>query len=196
MPGSCGIILLAAGSSGRLGRSKQLLPFQGKTLLQHLIDEAKASPTAPIIVVLGANADLIQQQLVTDEIEIAINGDWEKGMASSIGYGINALLKVNPLIDAAILMTCDQPFVSTQVLNELINTHRKTGNPIITCGYDETTGPPALFHQSIFPELLQLTGDKGARKIVEEHPDKVSTIPFPEGNIDIDTAADYERLSG
>ncbi len=194
MTSSCGIILLAAGSSGRLGEPKQLLHYKGKILLQHLIDEARSSSANSIVVVLGANGEAIQSKLQTGNICIAINDDWIEGMASSIRCGIKALEELNPSVDAAILMVCDQLFVTGALLNDLITVHQKTNKAIVTSNYDNTNGPPALFHKSIFPELLQLTGDKGARQIVEAHTNELATVSFPKGNIDIDTAADYEAL--
>ncbi len=188
------IILLAAGSSGRLGSPKQLLPYKNKLLLQYLIDEASASSADSILVVLGANAEIIQTQLQLENIHIVINDDWKEGMASSIRFGIKELQKINSATDAAILMVCDQPFVATSLLNDLITTHQQTGKPIVTSSYDNTTGPPALFHKIIFPELLQLKGDIGARSIIQKHPDEVVSVLFPQGNIDIDTAAEYNKL--
>jgi molybdenum cofactor cytidylyltransferase len=194
MSNSCGIIILAAGLSGRLGSPKQLLPYKNKTLLQYLIDEAKATSAASIIVVFGANAAAIQTVLQTETIHITINDDWNEGMASSIRCGINELQKINPAIDAAILMVCDQPFVTAALLNNLITKHQQTNKLIVTSSYDSTTGPPALFHKSIFPELLQLKGDLGARSIVMKYANEVVTVSFPKGNIDIDTVADYKTL--
>lgn len=194
MTRSCGIIILAAGSSGRLGRLKQLLPYKNKILLQYLINEAKVSVANVVVVVLGANAEIIQTELQTKHIHIVINKEWNKGMSSSICCGINELQKISPGIQTAILMVCDQPFVTTLLLNDLIDIHQNTGKPIVTCSYDSTTGPPALFHKNLFPELLQLTGDAGARSIVQKYINEVATVSFPEGRIDIDTAADYEAL--
>ncbi|MEQ1676668.1 MAG: nucleotidyltransferase family protein [Chitinophagaceae bacterium] len=194
MINSYSIIILAAGSSDRLGKPKQLLPYKNKTLLQYLIDEAKATSALSVLLVLGANAAAIQSELQTENIRIVINDDWQEGMASSIRCGINELQKINPATDAAILMVCDQPYVSASLLNDLILAHNKTNKPIVTSSYDNTTGPPALFHKSIFQELLQLTGDTGARSIVQKHINDVATVSFPKGSIDIDTAADYEAL--
>ena len=194
MANSCGIIILAAGSSGRLGRPKQLLPYKNKTLLQYLIDEAKNSIARDIIVVLGANTEAINATLKTDTIHIAINKDWKEGMASSVRCGMNQLQKINPSADAAILMVSDQPFVTTALVNELINTYSKTSKLIVTSSYDNTTGPPALFHKTLFPELLELKGDFGARSIVQKYADNVATILFPQGSIDIDTIEDYNKV--
>ena len=194
MSNSCGIIMLAAGSSGRMGSPKQLLPYKNKSLLQYLINESKTSFANSIVVVLGANAAAIQTGLQTETIHITINDEWNEGMASSIRCGINELKKINPAIDAAILMVCDQPFVTAALLNDIITTQQQTNKLIVTSSYDKTNGPPALFHKSIFPELLQLKGDLGARSIVQKYANEVVSVAFPKGNIDIDTAADYEAL--
>jgi molybdenum cofactor cytidylyltransferase len=194
MTNSYGIIILAAGSSGRLGKPKQLLPYKGETLLQHLVNEARNSRVDYVVLVLGADAALIQQNIQARDIHIAINESWKDGMASSIRTGINKLQELHPEIDGAILMVCDQPYVTASLLDNLLLMHLKTGKPIVTSSFGDTTGPPALFHESIFPELLQLTGDKGARKIVEGHSGNVVTVPFPRGLIDIDTKSDYENL--
>ena len=93
-------------------------------------------------------------------------------------------------------MLCDQPFVTSNLLNELLTAHHNTGKPIVACGYDNTYGPPVFFQRSLFPELLQLKGDVGARGVIRQHPDDVEVIPFPEGTIDVDTEADYARLQG
>ncbi len=194
MSNTYGIIILAAGSSDRLGKPKQLLLYKNETLLQHLIDEAKKSEANDVIVVLGANSDIIQTELQTGNSIVAINNNWEEGMASSIRCGINELQKINPHITAAILMVCDQPFVTAALLNDLIITHQQTNKLIITSRYDNTTGPPALFHKNIFSELLKLAGDAGARSIVQKYANEVVAVSFPKGDIDIDTDADYAAL--
>lgn len=196
MSDSYSIIILAAGASNRFGKPKQLLSYKNKTMLQYLIDEAKNTTAASVIVVLGANTEKIQTKLPIEKIHIVINENWKEGMSSSIHCGINELQKIDPDVDAAIIMVCDQPFVTTELLNQLTHTHKETKKQIVTCGYDNTTGPPVLFHKSLFSELLQLKGDVGARKIVEQNPDEVAIVSFPKGNIDIDTVADYENLLG
>jgi len=93
-----------------------------------------------------------------------------------------------------IIMVCDQPYISYSILNELIFTQRKTGKAIVTCNYGETNGPPTLFHKSLFNELMQLKGDVGAKKIVQQHIDETAMVLFPKGSIDIDTREDYESI--
>lgn len=189
-----GVILLAAGNSTRLGRPKQMLLYGGLTLLQHSIQVAMESDAYPTIVVLGANGDALKKEIDGMEVHAVENREWQEGMASSIRCGIDAFTQFNRNAEGMILMVCDQPFVTASLLNELITAHRKTGKPIVACGYDNTFGPPVFFHQSLFEELLQLKGDVGARGIVRQHSDDVEVIPFPEGAYDIDTEADYERI--
>ena len=87
--------MLAAGSSSRLGRPKQALPFDGKTLLQHTIEIAADADVASIIVVLGANAELLQKDISTTGVRTILNDHWAEGMASSITCGVKDLLAQN-----------------------------------------------------------------------------------------------------
>jgi molybdenum cofactor cytidylyltransferase len=189
-----GIIILAAGASSRLGRPKQLLPYNDKTLLQHSVQTALASASRPVLVVLGAEADTLQNELNGNDVHIVRNAEWKEGMASSIRCGIKAFSEISPAAKGVILMVCDQPFVTAPLLNELVAAHQKTGKPVVTCGYDNTFGPPVFFHPSLFEELLGLKGDIGARGVVHHHADAVEVIPFPQGTIDVDTEADYEKI--
>lgn len=190
-----GIIVLAAGVSSRLDKPKQLLSHGGKTLLKHAVDEATNSNAKFVIVVLGANAELFLNEINADKATIVENTEWQKGMASSLLKGLKALLQQPTPVVGVIFMVCDQPFVSSAILNNLISTYRETGKPIVASNYGEVIGTPAFFHQSFFKELMQLRGDEGAKRIIEQHKDKVATIWFPQGGIDIDQKEDYEKLT-
>ncbi len=187
-----GIIILAAGSSSRLGKPKQNLVYKGQTLPQRAIATAAASVCMPVIVVLGANEEVIKPTIENDTINIIHNPDWQEGMASSIRSGINALQKMEPKADSVILMLCDQPFVDAILLAQLVQ--KKSTKGIIASAYDDTTGAPVLFDAAYFDELLSLKGHEGAKKLLLKYPDNVVTVPFPLGGIDIDTMKDYERL--
>ena len=191
---NCAAIILAAGKSSRLGKPKQLLRYQNKTLLQHAINTAKLSSIQTIIVVLGSNADLIQNEMDNTGIRVVINNDWPSGVASTIRCGIQTLTKHDAAIDEVILMVCDQPFVAADLLNTLMEKQKETGTPIIASQYGDTIGTPALFHKQFFPELMELQGDTGAKRIMMQHNDLLATIPFPQGRIDIDTIDDYKAL--
>jgi molybdenum cofactor cytidylyltransferase len=171
-----------------------LLAYNDKSLLRHTLSEAINSYATPVIVVLGANSDLISKEIDKTKVYIIENKEWEEGMASSVRIGLSTLLQIFPSADAVIFMVCDQPHVSATLLNDLINTQVETYKKIVTCNYGETIGPPALFHKSLFNELMQLKGDAGARKIIQQHSDEVATVLFAKGKIDIDTNEDYEAL--
>ena len=184
------LIILAAGQSSRMGQPKQNLLFNGQTLLQGAVKSGQESECVAIMVVLGANSDEITPIPGTTTL---YNKDWEEGMASSIR---RAMVEVNydPLVDNVIIMLCDQPFVSAELLNTLIDKQAKTSKPIVACTYSGTTGAPVLFARSLFAELLLLQGREGAKKILQAHPNEIVTVPFGQGSIDIDTPGDYEKL--
>ena len=191
-----GLILLAAGESSRLGRPKQLLIYNGKTLLQHSLQAARVSTLSPIVIVIGAYADTLQNEIgFFDDVHVVKNTAWKAGMASSIHCGIEALKKIAPHLEGVVLMVCDQPFVTAHLLNDLISAHQTTGKPIVASSYDDAFGPPVFFHHSLFDELLQLKGDVGARSIVRKHTNDVAVIPFPKGTFDVDTESDFKKLN-
>lgn len=191
---NCCAIILAAGQSKRLGNPKQLLEYQAKTLLQHAIDCARKADLTAIVVVLGSNEELIKRSIDVAGVTVVSNTNWQAGMASSIVCGINAVKKIEPVPDSVILMVCDQPFVNEDLIGKLLTEQRNTGKLMVASRYQEVTGTPALFHQSLFEELAQLEGDAGARKLINQYPDDTALVQFPEGSIDIDTLGDYQKL--
>lgn len=191
---STGLIVLAAGASTRLGKPKQQLLYNGKSLLQHAVQVATESGCIPIRVVVGANADLLDLPEESDIVQVITNPEWEEGMASSIRYGLTSLIKSNAHLESVIIMACDQPFVTPELLQQLIQKHLLTQQPIIACAYQDTLGVPALFHQTFFTHLLALQGQSGAKKLFLSHPEAVANVPFALGHIDIDTPSDYAAL--
>ena len=190
----CGIVILAAGSSSRLGKPKQLLEFEGSTLLSRVATIACQSKRYPVIVVLGANADLIQENLSISGIDVVVNDNWQDGMASSLRTGVLAMEKMYPDVDGIMILVSDQPHLTNNHIVQLIDAQNKSGLPIAACSYAGIMGTPALFHKSIFPELMLLKGDIGAKKIIESRKQDVVTVFFDKGVVDIDTQADYENL--
>lgn len=188
-----GVIILAAGSSSRLGKPKQNLVFQGNTLLQRSIKAALAADCQHIVVVLGANAQIIEPTIKNEPVQIIHNPDWEAGMSSSISCGLAALLIPNPKLKSVILMLCDQPFADTSIINQLVQASANKKN-LVASSYSGTIGVPALFDKCYFDELSALKGNEGAKKLLLKYANEVQTVPFPLGMIDIDTIGDYERL--
>ncbi len=192
---SLGIIVLAAGASRRLGTPKQLLLYGGKSLLRCAAETALASSCQPVVVVLGAYRQSLASELEGLPVRIVENREWEQGMGSSIRVGMEALLtKPAAELEAVLLMLCDQPQVSAQTLNRLLDAHRSTDHPIVASEYGQTLGVPALFSRALFPELARLTGAEGAKQIIQRHRDQAIGVPCPEGLVDIDTPDDYARL--
>ena len=187
-----GLILLAGGASSRLQQAKQALPYKGTSLLLHSLQAARAVPASAIVVVLGAytNVEIPEQ----DNLHVVANPDWKEGLASSIRCGLAALLAAAPACEQVILMVCDQPYVSPALLLELVDASRRENKSIAACTYKDATGTPVLFHRSYFGALASLQGDEGAKKIVRQNMHSVACVPFPGGEIDIDTPDDYQAL--
>jgi len=189
-----GIIILAAGASTRLGEPKQNLIFQGQSLLKHALSVAKESDCRQIIVITGASIIPNTVNLSDSAINYVQNPDWQKGIGSSISLGVSYLQREEPNINSVILMVCDQPYVTTSLLEQIITEKQKTNKPIIACSYQNTLGTPVLFDKIYFSDLCILKGDEGAKRIIYNNLDAVASIPFDLGSIDIDTLDDYERL--
>lgn len=189
-----GIIILAAGNSSRLGEPKQLLQFQGKSLIRHIAEAAVGIVGHNTIVVTGSNSGLIEHALEGLACQFAFNTDWQEGMSTSVKAGINALKSHNPQVKGAILAVSDQPFVTGGTFRALIQIFQETGKGIVASQYSDVFGTPAFFSTSYFHALLQLSGAEGAKKLFKRFPDDVSVYPFPQGSIDIDTQEDYKRL--
>ncbi|SEI40937.1 molybdenum cofactor cytidylyltransferase [Dyadobacter sp. SG02] len=188
------IVILAAGNSSRLGEPKQLLQYQGKSLIRHIAEAALEIVGGNVIVVTGSNSELIDTELKDLPCKLAFNTAWQEGMSVSIKTGIHALAGHAPHVKGSVLAVSDQPFVSVEIFLALIHTFEKTGKGIIASQYSDSLGTPAFFAASYFPALLQLTGAEGAKKLFKRYADDVVPYPFPEGSIDIDTQEDYKRL--
>jgi molybdenum cofactor cytidylyltransferase len=175
-------IILAAGSSTRMGEPKQLLTLGSERLLERAIRVAQQAGCKPIVVVLGAAAEKIQAECSLGQTTVVMNPEWREGMASSIRYGVR---QINGECDAALLMVCDQPAVTSDHLRKLVD--RCTGGPVAS-SYAGRKGVPACFPASHFSELLLLRGDSGARYLLESTP----VIELAGGELDIDTSLTLE----
>jgi molybdenum cofactor cytidylyltransferase len=193
---SIGIAILAAGGSSRMGQPKQLLPFQNKTLIEHVVSAATDSLCDPIVLVLGAYSERIIATIhVPARVHIEVNEQWQEGLASSLRAGVQALRRLDDCIDGMIVSLADQPFVSANIFDALISEFQQSAKLIVASRYSDAVGPPALFHRSLLDELLQTTGDKGARRIVEKYADQVRALEFSQGSVDLDTIDDYLALN-
>jgi molybdenum cofactor cytidylyltransferase len=185
------ILLLAAGPSKRLGTPKQLLPYRNRSLLRYITEISVASKACRTCIVLGAETSRLEKEIADLPVESVHNPEWKEGIGSSIRSGIATMSGV---VDAILIMLCDQPLVSVELLDEIIGAYRSSGKAIVACEYEGHLGVPALFDRSLFPELAGLGGDKGAKQIIAAHSAEAYRIAFPEGAVDIDTIKDYQSL--
>jgi molybdenum cofactor cytidylyltransferase len=194
-PPRIGLVLLAAGGSFRMGTPKQLLVFQGRTLLRRAAEEAAASGCHPIVVVLGAHADRLHREIVDLPVRVAHNAAWRTGMGSSIRTGVDAVIAAGDAVEGVVITVCDQPFCSASVIRTLVEGHARGGRRIVTASYAGVYGVPTLFDGTLFPQLLALDGQEGARRVLEAYPEEIRAIPFASGALDVDTPEDLARLN-
>ena len=188
-----GVIVLAAGESRRLPGPKQLLRYRGVTLLRRAAQNAIAAGCGPVVVVLGAHASQLRFEVSDLDVRIVENLRWQDGVSASIHTGLEALDAIGTP-DAVLLMTCDQPFVTTPLLTRLVQSYAASRPAAVACAYAGTLGVPALFDRAVVKELRRLTGDQGAKRVIEAHGPGVARVPFEEGAVDIDTPEDASRL--
>jgi molybdenum cofactor cytidylyltransferase len=181
-----GAVVLAAGGSSRLGTPKQFVTFRGETLVRRAAKAALESVCDRVVVVVGSHTEQMRREIGDLPVLVVENENWQSGISSSIRAGLEQICSP----DGVVITLCDQPFMSAAVLNELVNTHRKTRRAIVASTYGATRGVPAFFAPELFNELSSLTKDEGARRIIASHPEKVATVEFPQGAIDIDTPQD------
>lgn len=186
-----GAVILAAGASTRMGRPKQLLALDGQTLLVRTVEAALASEAWPVVVVLGANAEAIEPTLARHPVLIVENEAWAEGMASSLRAGIQTLRQFSRALDAAVIALCDQPAFSADTIAQLVAAQRMTGRSIVAARYAGRQGAPALFLREHFPTLAALTGEAGARDLLNGDPARVAAVELPELALDLDTPADF-----
>lgn len=187
-------ILLAAGESTRMGRPKQLLGWEGKTLLQHCLESLIASAADEIILVLGHEADRIRQGLPRFPIKIVINPDYRQGMASSLRQGVRAM---DPRSEAFLVFLADQPCIGPSIIDALIRAFQQASpaRGIVRPAYRGRPGHPVLIGAQYRQEALELQGDVGARRILLDHPGDILEIDVDAEAIlrDIDTPEQYRN---
>lgn len=186
-------IILAAGSSSRLGRPKQLLPLGDRPVLAHTLANAQAAALDGLIVVLGHEAATIQEQIDFGAARVVINDAYREGQSTSLRVGLAAL---PPDADAALFILGDQPLISPAILDALIAARRSSAAPIVMPTYGGRRGNPVLIASALFPELATITGDQGGRGIIRAHAAEVREVPIAGDppTDDLDTQGDYDRL--
>ena len=190
-----GAVILAAGSSSRMGRPKQTLRYRGESLLRRAARAALGAGCRPVIVVTGAHAELSRRELEGLDVREVLNPLWETGMASSVRAGVEGHVGADPDAAAAVLLLCDQPHVTAEIVSGLVAAHRATGSPVVASTYGGSFGVPALFVRALFAELARLEGAAGAKQVIKRHASEAHFLSFPSGEVDVDTPDDFSRLT-
>lgn len=183
-------VILAAGGSSRFGEIKQLLPWKNKNIINTVVETAALAGLDPILVVLGANAGLIQASLDNETIQVVTNPDWDKGQSTSLKAGVAAIRQT---VDGVLFLLCDQPHLTVNLVNAVVEEGLRSGK-VVTPIIDDRRANPVYFPASCFPLFDTLEGDAGGRQIISACPH--TTLPWLDDWMarDIDTSEDYRAL--
>jgi len=185
------VLVLAAGASRRMNDIKQILAFKDSTLLENALKTAKMSKKNQVFCVLGANKEEIQQKVDFQDIEIIQNDNWNEGLGKSIAIGVEAIQNYKDY-DGILVMLGDQPFISSEYLNKMIEKFIENQSEIVATSYSGKPGVPALFPKKIFSELTKLSGDSGAKELLRS---EKNIIKFEaENTFDVDSPEDYKKI--
>ena len=188
------VLILAAGTSRRMGSIKQLLPWKSSNLLTHTVQQAIGLDTAATFVVLGAHYETIKTQIVNLPVNILYHKNWNEGMGTSLTYGLSVIAQSDINYKSVLILLCDQPLIDTLYLKQLLKTEEDHPEKIIASFYKEGYGVPVIFPKKYFKDLLKLNGDKGAKKIILKFQKEVITINGQDQCIDVDTPKSYKAL--
>ncbi len=187
-------VVLAAGRSSRMGRPKLALRLDGVPVLERVLAVLRLAKVDEVVVVLGADADQVRRDVRFGRERVVFNPAYADGMSSSIKLGLG---NISSDSGAAIIVLGDQPFLSPSTIDDVVNGYRAGGSPIVVPVFKGERGNPVLFARILFPEIMRIAGDVGARSVLLAHPRQVLEIQVDDSGVltDIDTPADYDRTS-
>ena len=177
-----------------MGTAKQLLRLGDRPLLEHVLDNVRASSVAEIVLVLGFEAEAIQREIKLHDARLIVNSQYRQGMGTSLKSGLAAL---DPEAEGALVDLADQPLLRPGTLDRLIAEHQAGKAQIVIPTYRGFRGNPVLLDRSIFPELMGLDGDIGCRAVFGDHIDGIVKLPVDDVGIllDVDEHSDLEALA-
>ncbi len=178
-----------------MGRPKQTLCYQGQSLVLRAALAAHSATGAEPVVVVGANAELVDAELAEAPVRTVVNADWSLGIGSSIRCGLAALLRAAPEVTGVLLVLCDQPLVTEEHLKSIVCSHLADQGRVIASGYSGTMGVPVLFPRTLFGALQELADTSGAQGIITRHTDCLVVVDCAAAAVDVDTEADYAALA-
>jgi molybdenum cofactor cytidylyltransferase len=189
-------ILLAAGTSSRLGRPKALLPYRGSTLLDRALDSLWATACRPCFAVIGPEVEKSCWLRNEANVALVVNSEPGAGLSRSLQLAIHEIegraLVDEHRVDGLLITLVDQPLVTVEHLSAILSAGAETG--LAATSWATAFGPPAFFSRAFFPDLLRLRGDEGARTLLRAERARVRFVEFAEAAFDVDDAGDYERL--
>jgi len=189
-------VLLAAGTSSRMGSNKMLFALAGESVLRGAARRALAGGLAPLVVVLGHQAETAREQLAGLPCRSVINPDYEQGINTSLKTGIAAVVALPEMPRAALVMLADMPFVTAEMIAALIARYRSSAAPLVISDYEGVNAPPMLYDRSLFQELGAMTGEGCGRQVVKRYRGEAEVLPWPAAALaDLDVPDDYERIS-
>ncbi|MCR8669234.1 nucleotidyltransferase family protein [Aestuariibaculum sp. M13] len=187
------LVILAAGASKRMEKPKQLLPWGDSTLIEHSIKTALRVKGSPVFVVLGANFEILSEQIESYPIEVIHNSDWKQGLGTSISKAVKYITDFKLNFDGILFLLADQPFITTDYLEQIIANYKPNKAQIIATSYIEgEKGVPVLFDAEYVSELESLTEDVGAKRVLKANESKVEILFNDIKNIDLDTQTEYK----
>jgi molybdenum cofactor cytidylyltransferase len=187
-------LILAAGGSSRLGRPKQLEPWGDSTLLGHIVAMARRLPVGEIWVVLGAHSEEVEKMVDLSDCGVVENPEWSEGLASSLRVGLDAITRLSRA-EAVVILMGDQPEVHPEVVERLVAEMRSSKRQAAVPRYRYTWGNPIVLARTLWPRVMSLDGDEGARRLLQAHPDWVSEVWFEHlPPRDVDTEEDVSQL--
>ena len=186
-------IILAAGSSSRMGRTKQLLPYRNQTVIECVVDSALKSRLCTVVVVLGHQADKLDSLLSKRNVTLVHNYTYKNGQSTSIQAG---LMAVRDQVDAVLYLLGDQPLIVPETIDCIIAAYEKSCAPIVQPVFNGRRGNPVLFDRQTFADIDSLSGDTGCRVLFPKYIDRIDEVHLNDHSVllDIDTEQDYQML--
>jgi molybdenum cofactor cytidylyltransferase len=185
-------ILLAAGTSSRMGSNKMLFELAGESVLRGAVRRALAGGLSPLVVVLGHEAEKARRELDGLPCQTVVNPNYEQGINSSLKTGVSA---VPAEVGGAMVMLADMPFVTSEMVAAMIDRFRSSEAPLVISDYEGVNAPPMLYDRVLFGELLTMTGEGCGRQVVKQHRDEAEVMSWPAVALaDLDVPEDYEKV--
>jgi molybdenum cofactor cytidylyltransferase len=187
-------LVLAAGTSKRMGKPKLTLRLNGESMLDRVLDTLHRSKVDRVVVVLGADRDEVTRKVKFHGEKVLYNSRYKGGMSGSLKLGLKSIQQD---ADAAMVVLGDQPFVSTATIDKLVDAYKASRALVVAPLYRGFRGNPILFDKSLFPQIMTISGDRGAKMVVEAHRDKLVEVEVEDKGVvfDIDTPSDYEKAT-